>query len=263
MRRDVAQALEVVDHLVTLRAERIERGPAGRVAPHALAGNRHARIGGRRPHGADIEPRSVFPERRITEKFACEFTAGRFEFRPLPGAIPLGQQHDVDTMCGVAVICHLESLVAGRELRDEAGCGVDILAEPLFEAPPGIAAEDLDATRTPGIGEYDRFGIGTAHAVGLSRALPLVEERTEAARIDLPFGSAVDDAEKLVPVARRIEERHVRARPVGFGLQGVEEILFRAAVAAVVIVEAHRLFEEIVREAHLRRHGRARTEKQQ
>lgn len=133
----------------------------------------------------------------------------------------------------------------------------------LFEAPPGIAAEDLDATRTPGIGEYDRFGIGTAHAVGLSRALPLVEERTEAARINLPFRSAVDDAEKLVPVARRIEERHVRARPVGFGLQGVEEILFRAAVAAVVIVEAHRLFEEIVREAHLRRHGRARTEKQQ
>ena len=55
----------------------------------------------------------------------------------------------------------------------------------------------------------------------------------------------------------------MRARPVGFGLQGVEEILFRAAVAAVVIVEAHRLFEEIVREAHLRRHGRARTEKQQ
>ena len=49
-----AQALEVVDHLVTLRAERIERGPAGRVAPHALAGNRHARIGGRRPHGADM-----------------------------------------------------------------------------------------------------------------------------------------------------------------------------------------------------------------
>ena len=262
MRRHVAQTLEIGHHLVAFRIEGIETRAAGRIAPDVFTGDGHARIVGGSPHGADVEARGVLLIGRIAEKFVGERAAGRLEFGPLAGPVALRQQDDVHTLRRIAGIHHLERLAAGREPLDKIGIGVDILAETLLETPFAVAGENLDPARTFGIGEHHRFGIGAAHAVGFGRTLPLVEKRAEAAGIDLPARRPVHDAKKLVAVSGRIDQRDLRPCPVRLLLQRVEEILLRAAVSGVIVVEAHRFVEKTVGERRLRSGGDAGSEKQ-